>query len=316
MAKLHARPLATLTLAALVVLLTAASWVSGVGPSAGAAAVRSPIEAQFSAPGPFATTAGTVKVGSRVEYDLFYPRDYRRLGFESPIITWGNGTSAVPDMYSTLLRHFASYGFTVIATTLTSTGSGREIDAAAHYLVKMNATRGSVFDRHLNVHRVAAAGHSQGATGAARVAIMDRGLISTLLIFSLPEARWARTNPDCPVITDCEEDMKRVHQPTFLISTHGPIDDVIATPSAERAYFDEVKGRAALGIIATSEGAVADHSSLQDAANGGHPNGELGFATAWLEYTLRGNRRAAAAFVSPHPKLVSDANWPGSRVKS
>ena len=34
-----------------------------------------------------------------------------------------------------LLRHLASYGFTVIASTLPNTGSGREIDAAAHYLV-------------------------------------------------------------------------------------------------------------------------------------------------------------------------------------
>jgi hypothetical protein len=36
---------------------------------------------------------------------------------------------------SVFLSHLASYGFTVIASTLPNTGSGNEIDAAAHYLV-------------------------------------------------------------------------------------------------------------------------------------------------------------------------------------
>jgi pimeloyl-ACP methyl ester carboxylesterase len=305
---------ATLAMAALLVFTV--SFALPVQPSPGASAVRSPVDVEFSAPGPYATATGVVTQGSTVEYDLFYPRRYSALGFKSPLVTWGNGTFAVPDMYSTLLRHFASYGFTVIATTLTNTGSGREIDAAAHYLVRMNSTRGSVFDGHLDVHRVAAVGHSQGATGAARVAIMDPKLISTLMTFSLPEARWAGTNSDCPVVTDCEENMHLVHQPAFLISTHGPLDAIIASPSAELAYFDQVQGRAALGIVATSEGAVADHSSIQNAANGGHPGGELGYATAWLEFTLRGNRRAASAFEGLHPELVANPDWPGSRVRS
>jgi hypothetical protein len=37
----------------------------------------------------------------------------------------------------------------------------------------------------------------------------------------------------------------------------------------------------------------------------------LGYATAWLEYQLRGNATAAGA----HPELVSNTNWPGSVTK-
>ena len=311
MAKLGRLPLLTV-----VVFIVAAWRVVGAPTSAGGAAVESPIEAAFSVPGPFATTTGTVTKGSTAEYDLFYPLNYRNVGFKSPIVTWGNGTGANPHIYSTLLLHFASYGFTVIATTLPNTGSGREIDAAAHYLVTMNATRGSVFDGHLNVHRVAAVGHSQGATGAARVAIMDPKLITALMTFSLPEARWAGTNPDCPLVSDCEENMASVHQPAFLISTHGRLDAVIASPSAEHAYFAQVKGRSALGIVETSGGVQADHSSVEDADHGGHPDGELGYATAWLEFTLRGNRQAARVFEGSHPELTSNPDWPGSLVKS
>ena len=48
---------------------------------------------------------------------------------------------------------------------------------------------------------------------------------------------------------------------------------------------------------------------------GGNPQGELGYSTAWPEYTLRRNTKAAAAFTGRHPELVSNVNWPGSAVK-
>jgi pimeloyl-ACP methyl ester carboxylesterase len=307
--------LSRLPLPTMGVLIIAVWSLMGVTP-AGAAASEPPIEAAFSAPGPFATTTGTVTQGSKVVYDLYYPSNYGSVKFKSPIVTWGNGTGAASDQYSSLLLQFASYGFTVIASTLTNTGSGREMDAAAHYLVNMDAKQGSVFDGHLNVHRVAAVGHSQGATGAARVAILDPTLISTLITFSLPAPSLASTNPDCPVITDCEDHMASVHQPTFLVSTRGSEDSYIASPKAERAYFAEVKGRAALGIIKSSGGAPVDHTSIENAAIGGNPDEEIAYATAWLEFTLLGNRQAAGAFTGAHPELTSNPDWPGSKVKS
>jgi pimeloyl-ACP methyl ester carboxylesterase len=274
-----------------------------------------PVQTEFAQPGPFATTSRTVTLGNSATYDVFYPSNYAALGFASPIVTWGNGTNAVPSMYTTLLSHFASYGFTVIATTLTNTGSGREIDAAAHYLVDQDSTAGSVFDGRLDTSEVAAVGHSQGATGAVRVATMDPTLITSLMTFSLPNAFWAGTNPDCPVKADCEKDTSLLTQPSFFISTYGPLDAFIASPSTERSYFKSVKGHAAMGIIATSQGNLADHSSVQDTDVKGDPGAELGYATAWLEYTLRGDPRAAPAFSGPHPELPANINWPGSKVK-
>jgi hypothetical protein len=116
-------------------LLTALMLSAGLLPGAASGAAF-PVQARFTAPGPYATTTGTVtnSAGDAI-YDLFYPSHYAALGFKSPVITWGNGTDATPDEYSTLLEHLASYGFTVIASTLENTGSGNEIDAAAHYLV-------------------------------------------------------------------------------------------------------------------------------------------------------------------------------------
>jgi pimeloyl-ACP methyl ester carboxylesterase len=289
--------------------------LSAVGQPASGVSPKYPVQSEFTKLGPFATTTRTVDQGNQPEYDIFYPRNYHALGFKSPIVTWGNGTFAVPGMYQTLLSHFASYGFTVIATTLTNTGSGREIKAAAQYLVAQNTKSGSVFDGHLDVHHVAAVGHSQGATGAARVAMTDPSLITSLMTFSLPDTKWAGANSDCPVTSDCEVTMSDVRQPTFLISTHGPIDSIIASPATEQAFFQSIKGHAVSGIVEMSEGTTADHNSLQDADHGGHPEAELGYATAWLEYTLRGDTKAAAAFRGSRAEVTLNSNWPGSAVK-
>jgi pimeloyl-ACP methyl ester carboxylesterase len=275
-----------------------------------------PVQAAYTRAGPYATTTGEVKNASgKVIYDLYYPGNYAALGFKSPIVTWGNGTDGTPGMVSTLLRHFASYGFTVIASTLANTGSGREIDAAAHYLVAQNAAAGSVFHGKLDVNRVAAVGHSQGAGGAVRTATNDPALIKTVMTFSLPNTFWVGPNPDCPTKADCMFDPGALTRPTFFISTHGPFDAVIASPATQKAFYDSVTVHASLGIIRNSDGKPADHNSVTNTASGGNPGGELGYATAWLEYRLRGNATAAGAFSGAHPELVANTNWPGSATK-
>jgi pimeloyl-ACP methyl ester carboxylesterase len=230
-------------------------------------------------------------------------------------VTWGNGTGGSPAQVSVLLRHLASYGFTVIASTLPNTGSGREIDAAAHYLAAQNGVASSVFRGHLNVTEVAAVGTSQGATGAIRAATNDPALIKTVMTFSLPNAVWAAPNPDCPTAADCTANPAALTRPVFFISTHGFWDSIIASPATEKSYFLSAPVHAALGIITSSDGKAADHASIADPASGGNPGGFLGYVTAWLEYQLRGNATAAGAFTGPHPELTANPNWPGSTVK-
>jgi hypothetical protein len=273
-----------------------------------------PVQTLFAAPGPYATTIGTATSGSAT-YDLYYPSSYAALGFQSPIVTWGNGTNGTPAQVSVLLRHLASYGFTVIASTLPNTGSGHEIDAAAHYLVTQDGAAASVFHGHLNVNEVAAVGTSQGATGAVRAATSDPALIKTVMTFSLPSAVWAAPNPDCPTAADCTAHPDALTRPAFFISTHGFWDSIIASPATEKAYFLSAPVHAALGIITSSDGKAADHASIEDPADGGNPGGFLGYATAWLEYQLRGSVIAAAAFTGPHPELTANPNWPGSATR-
>lgn len=270
-----------------------------------------PVQAAYARPGPYATTTGTVTdaAGTAI-YAEYYPASYAALGFKSPIVTWGDGTGGTPAGTAVFLRHLASYGFTVIATTLPNTGSGREIDAAARYLIAQDSIPGSPFYRHLNVTKVAAAGLSQGAGGAVRAATTDPSLYTTVLTFSLPNTFWVGPNPDCPTRADCLYDPAALTQPVFFISTHGPFDAIIASPATERAFFHSTTVHAALGIILYSGHQLADHNSIAV-----HPAGFLGYATAWLEYRLRRSTTAARAFTGPHPELLSNPNWPGSALK-
>jgi hypothetical protein len=277
--------------------------------------VSYPVQAAFTPPGPYATATGTVTNASGTAvYDLFYPSDYAALGFKSPIVTWGNGTGGTPTGYSVFLLHLASYGFTVIASTLPNTGSGKEIDAAAHYLVAQDSVPGSTFHGHLNVNEVAAVGMSQGATGAVRATTNDPALIKTVMTFSEPNPIWSAPNPDCPTAADCRAHPAALTRPVFFISTYGFWDSIIASPATEKAFFFSTSVHAALGIILNSDGKPADHTSIENPPTG-NPGGLLGYATAWLEYQLRGNATAAAAFTGAHPELVSNANWPGSAAK-
>ena len=270
-----------------------------------------PIQTAYASPGPYATTTSTV-TGSTgtVTYDLYYPASYAALGFKSPIVTWGNGTGGKPSDTAVFLGHLASYGFTVIASTLPNTGSGKEIDAGARYLVAQDSVPGSAFYHRLDITKVAAVGASQGAGGSVRAAMTDPALITTVLTFSLPDTFWVEPNPDCPTRQDCMFGLSGLTMPVFLTSTHVPFDAVIASPATERAYFRSTKVQAALGIILFSDHKLADHPSIAT-----NPGGMLGYATAWLEYQLRGNTTAAGAFTGPHPELLSNINWPGSAAK-
>src|SRR5438477_222070 len=90
------------------------------------------------------------------------PRCRRRPRCRSPIVTWGDGTGGTPEDTAVFLRHLATWGFTVIAVDLKNTGSGRDMDTAARFLVRQNSNAFSWYYHRLNPNAVGAVGFSQG----------------------------------------------------------------------------------------------------------------------------------------------------------
>jgi chlorophyllase-like protein len=89
-----------------------------------------------------------------------------------PVITWANGTCGLTHGYSVLLSGLASYGFVVIASnsTWTNTAPTNKVQQRAlDYAAALNNDTNSVLYHRLDMGKVGAMGHSQGAaaTGTA-----------------------------------------------------------------------------------------------------------------------------------------------------
>src|SRR6266540_1257504 len=81
------------------------------------------VDGNWATPGPFAVT---VEAGDSA-HTIYRPTTLGQNGLRHPVIVWGNGTGATPQIYDGLLRHLASHGFVVAAANTTQSGSGQEM---------------------------------------------------------------------------------------------------------------------------------------------------------------------------------------------
>jgi pimeloyl-ACP methyl ester carboxylesterase len=259
---------------------------------AGAASV---IEAQYAATGPWAVSTANVSDGAG-SYVLYYPTNLGQGDVDHPIVTWGNGTNAAPSNYAGLLQHLASWGFAVVASTSGTTGSGTEVLAGANYLVTKNGDPASIFNGKLDTTKVAAAGHSQGASGAANATVLSSGLIKSTVTFNLPNPSW--------VSAEHVTNWSQITKPFLLLT--GANDWLISSASGQTGYYNQITGPAAKASLKG-----AGHNTVQ--GNGG---GFRGYFTAWLLYTLKGDTTARAAFVGSPPELNTNTNWSNQAEKN
>jgi hypothetical protein len=104
-------------------------------------------------------------------YSIFKPACMKD-GEKYPVITWANGTCGETIGYAALLATVASYGFVIIASNSTWTGTAPTDTvqlAALDYAKSLNEDMSSAFYQKLDMDKIGAMGHSQGAaaTGTA-----------------------------------------------------------------------------------------------------------------------------------------------------
>jgi hypothetical protein len=281
-----------------------------------------PIEQKYYAPGPWAVTAAKAFGccdSSGASFDVWYPTNLGRNGFRHPIITWGDGTSAVPTQYAYLLAHLASWGFVVVGTENMNTGSGQQILDAARWTAAQNDQPSSIFFHVLAPTRVGAMGHSQGASGVVNALIKSSGLISTAIPIEIPSQVYCSTN----TIT-CADTRNMTGGSIFFVN--GSADTVIS-PSTQllpwqvaglqsnAAYYD-----AAPAPVAKAWGTLngPNHNDVQgqpDCAAAAFPctngvYGYLGYPTAWMMDRLQNDAYAHGAFISGTGELFHETtNW-------
>ncbi|CAD5267637.1 conserved exported hypothetical protein [Bosea sp. 62] len=270
-----------------------------------AALAPSPAQAQsrgaerFEKAGPY--EVGTIEKplccdskGNGVE--VYLPRA-RRAGEIFPIVTWGNGTWAKPEKYAFLLRHLASWGIIVVATRDSSVGTGETLLDALALLERSELA--PLADRR----RIAAIGHSQGASGAFNATAATSSQIGTTILIDLPGRRLCNKEHCAAIPTGLQEKQSIL----FLSGENDPL----SSPEMIDGYFSEVPaGR----LRAKAAVAGADHNDIQ-----GQPGCQLfaigcrtgigaflPYVTAWLRWQLASDKAAAAVFTGKAAPFVRD----------
>lgn len=140
--------------------------------------------------GSFATVTER-NVGPSNAFTLVRPRDLASSNRKHPLITWGNGTSASPAMYASLLNRLASHGFVVIASNSPNTGNAVEMLKGVDWVLAQNQASGSALSGKIDIQRIAATGHSQGGLGTCAATRDAR--IKTIVIIQgqgVRDANW------------------------------------------------------------------------------------------------------------------------------
>jgi Chlorophyllase enzyme len=312
-------------LRALLMLVPAAA-IAMIGGTARAAqppnAPTLPIEQKYYAAGPWAVTSVTGFAccdSSGTKFDVWYPTRLGQNGFRHPIITWGNGTNAIPSQYAYLLSHLASWGFVVVASENKNTGTGQEILDAARFMVAQNGQASSIFHNKLATNQVGASGHSQGASGVLNAMVKSAGLIKTAIPIELPAQLWCSTNT-----ATCADTRNLSSGAVFFVNGSA---DTIISPSTQAlpwqviglqsysAYYDATPASVAK-LWGTLNG--PNHNDVQgqpDCAAASQPcvngvYGYLGYPTAWMMDRLDGDAYAHQAFISGTGEMFHETtNW-------
>jgi hypothetical protein len=280
------------------------------------------VELTYYQPGPWPVTAHTGFAccdTSGAKFDIWYPTQLGNKGLRHPIITFGNGTNAVPSNYAYLLSHLASWGFVVIATENKNTGTGSDILVAANYLVREESTASSIFFHKLDTSKIGAVGHSQGASGSLNAMMKSGGAIKTAVTLELPAQQW------CSSTIKCALDIRKLtSEAVFFVNGSA---DILISPSTQllpwqvdglqsnQAYYQATPATVSK-VWGTLNGPNHNDSQGQpDCAAANFPctngvYGYLGYPTAWLMDRLRGDARAHSAFISGSGEIFTEkTNW-------
>ncbi|MBN2195515.1 MAG: hypothetical protein JW751_22035 [Polyangiaceae bacterium] len=220
--------------------------------------------------------------GSMPRFTMFRPEDLKQSGLCHPVITWGNGTGATPDMYGALLRHFASHGFVVIASNSTnvSRGDPKPMVAGVDWVLAQNDDPSSTLYQRIDPTNIGATGHSQGAMATSQASGDDH--ITT----SVPiEGAMVQRN---------------LHGPAMLFC--GGQDDLVGCDGA-RSAFDAIDTLPAM----YANYLTVDHGSWMSFGN---QRSEVETAvTAWMRVHLMADAALRSWFYGASCTLCTDSAW-------
>lgn len=226
--------------------------------------VMPPVD-DYTKPGPFDTRVEN-NTGPSNGYTLFAPTPLGEHGLtKHPIATWGNGITTVPSMYTEMLSHFASHGYVIIASNLTSVTT-EAMTGGLDWLTQQNDAQ---FEGKLATECALTIGYSWGGMGATN-SCSHPPVVATISFHGLQGAS------------------ERCQGPVLLFTSTG---DTFVTKSG---YVQPCYSRSSVQptIMATLDDRNYGHTTFMRNAGGE----ELAPATAWLRLWTYGDLNAKKYF--------------------
>ena len=190
-----------------------------------------------------------------------------------PVITWANGTCGETAGYAPLLSTVASYGFVIFASnsTWTATAPTNNVQLRAlDYAKSVNEDPTNVLYHKLNLDKIGAMGHSQGAMATANASSDPR--IKALMFFS-----GGTSNNEPFVYISADRDIDTTTPASLAQDT-----DAATQPGAWVFYHQ----------VLETGGTSTGHLVLME-----QPDRVVDMTIAWWQYRLNGDQTAKSMFV-------------------
>jgi dienelactone hydrolase len=249
------------------------------------------------------------------EHTVYRPADLRRAG-KLPIIAFANGACRnTSTEYAAFLSELASHGYMVIAVgrddqpfdlgpnppktapdgRLVQVIDEKVVVAGVDWAIARNADASSAYHRRLRTDRIAYMGHSCGGMQALTAGADPRA--TTTVVLNSGYYRTIPAKPPGPL--PAYRRWTELHTPTLILAG-GPKD--VAYRIAKDSYED---GAAA--------GLPMFLASLPTVAHGGayvSPDPEWSrVVQAWLDWQLKGDRKAGRQFLGAKCGLCTNPAW-------
>jgi hypothetical protein len=213
-------------------------------------------------------------------YTIFRPACMKD-GEKYPVITWGNGTCGQTGGYASLLATLASHGFVIVASNSRFTDAGnKEMLRALDLAQSLNDDPNSLYYQRLDMDKVGAMGHSQGASATANAASDPR--VKSIILYNGPRSG---TKPFLAVSGD--RDIGGV--------TAANLADAVAMSTQPAAWLFYHQ-------VLETGGNVTGHLTLME-----QPERMIEPTVAWWKYMLNDDAEAKKLFVGDGCGLCNKA---------
>jgi dienelactone hydrolase len=248
------------------------------------------------------------------EHTVYRPADLARAP-KLPIVAFANGACRnTSTEYAAFLSEIASHGYMVIAVGRDDQPMGgapgaqtspdgrllqvidvKVLNLAVDWAAARNADASSPYRRRLRADRIAFMGHSCGGMQALTASADPRA--STTVVLNSGYYRTPPARPPGPLPE--YRRWSELHAPTLILAG-GPSD--VAYKIAKESFEDGAAAR--LPVFFASLPAMAHSGAYVE------PDREWArVVLAWLDWQLKGDRRARAQFVGKRCGLCTNSAW-------